>query len=319
MPSNTSFLSDLFDRSRDDIPQRTRTSFLPEPPVKQALSCDSTGVDVKFEGPQGRVICPPHCQKGLVGAYGATVHPLRSAVCLAGIVDGVIPVYGGEMMVTKVRGLPAYAGKDVGYAASSAMVDQPGDAFTMYPVDNIDIGRSLPAEKVLSCLDTFHGLALTKPGEFKAVHCPGDCGEGGILSGTGTYTPASSVCRAAQHAAAIGSEGGHAVVVRGHAQPFFFGTSSGIAGASTDSYGTDASYTVSLPVPDVLARLRKKDPVPFKGHTEVEEAEDARQYHPELYEAKEEAMLSPASTVLLSFPLYGTRSRRQQQKFDGFL
>merc|ERR1719409_663497 len=107
----------------------------------------------------------------------------------------------------------------------------------MYPVDNIELGKALPAEKKLSCLDTFDKLEMKKAGELKAVHCPGDCGMEGRLSGTNLFTPMSTVCRAAEHAAAVGSEGGHAIVVRGHGQPFFFGSKSGLSGASTDSPG----------------------------------------------------------------------------------
>jgi hypothetical protein len=236
-----------------------KSSFLPNVPIRQVLSCGSTGGDVRFEGNQGRVVCPTHCQKGPELALGTAIHPLRSSVCAAAIVDKLIPVYGGELMISKVRGLPSYTGKDISYAASLSVTDQPGDAFVMYSTDNIDQDVALPPEHKASCLDTFEKLELKKPGDFKAVHCPGDCGTEGVLGGTGVYTPMSSICRAAEHAAVVGSEGGHIVVVRGHGQDMFFGSKSGSsAGASTDSPGADASYSVHLPVPDFMSRVTKK-------------------------------------------------------------
>jgi len=206
------------------------------------------------------------------------------------MVDGVMPYVGGEMMVTKVRGVPAYAGKDVGYAAALPVTNQPGDAFTMYPVDNLDIGSGgLPATKKLACKATFASLGMKRPGEMRPVYCPGDCEEDGALSGSNIFTPGSSVCRAAEFAHAVGSEGGYAIVTRGHAQPYYFGSKSSNlrAGSSTDSAPTDESagaYTIHLPVPDVMARSLKKDPPDFRT-------------------PKEEAMPSPALSALLTQPL----------------
>jgi hypothetical protein len=236
-----------------------KSSFLPDVPIPQVLSCGSTGGDVRFEGNQGRVICPTMCQKGPELTLGSGIHPLRSSVCGAAIVDKLIPVYGGELMISKVRGLPSYTGKDIAYAASLSVTDQPGDAFIMYSTDNIDQDRALPPEHKASCLDTFEKLELTKPGAFKVVHCPGDCMMEGVLGGTGVYTPMTSICRAAEHAGVVGSEGGHIVVVREHGQDMFFGSKSdSSAGASVDSPGAAASYTVHLPVPDFLSRVTKK-------------------------------------------------------------
>lgn len=227
--------------------------------MRQVLSCGSTGGAVRFEGNQARVVCPPMCQKGNELILGSTIHPLRSAVCGAAVVDKIVPVYGGELMVQKVRGLPSYTGKDIAYAASLSVTDQPGDAFVMYSTENIDQDIALPPEHKASCLDNFDKLELKKPGEMKVVHCPGDCGTEGVLGGTSVYTPLTSICRAAEHAAVVGSEGGHVVVVRGHGQDMFFGSKSGSsAGASVDSPGADASYTVHLPVPDFMSRVTKK-------------------------------------------------------------
>lgn len=261
-------------------------SFLPNAPIKQMLSCSSTGADVKFEGNQGRVQCPNHCVKDPTIAYGASIHPLGSSICLSAIVDGVMPVFGGEMMVTRVRGLPSYVGKDLGYAVSLPTTNQPGEAFTLYPVDNIDLPIGLRSEKKLSCLDTFDKLDLKQVGDMRPVHCPEACGSEGQLAGTNIFTPMSTVCRAAAHAAAIGSEGGHVIVVRGHGQPFFFGSKSGTSAASTDAPGADASYTVSLPVPDVMSRVLKKDKISWA--------------------APKEEMMSPALAVLLPTALRAT-------------
>merc|ERR1719424_1226623 len=277
----------------------------------QALSCQSTGADLKFEGPQARVVCPPHCERENILAYGASIHPLRSAVCLAGIVDGTIPYHGGEMMVSRVKGLPAYVGKDVGYAVSLPVTNQPGEAFHMYPVDNIDfMGRNVPAMKKLSCADTFDSLHMKIPGEMRPVWCPGDCGAEGNLLGTSIFSPMSTVCRAAEHAAAVGSEGGHAIVVKGHGQPFYFGSKSGTTGASIDGPGSKDSYTVSLPVPDVMARVVKKD-----RHNYAAPSTDEK-------DTSQSAMMSPYASLLLQLSARAAppgRGHSRRRKWEGFL
>jgi hypothetical protein len=232
-------------------------------------------------------------------------------VCLAGIVDKAIPVYGGEMMITKVRGLPSYAGADISYAASLPVTNQPGEAFHLYPVDSIDLPLALPAEKKLSCADTFDKVGLKKPGDFKVAWCPGDCGMEGNLSGTNIFNVSSAVCRAADHAAVVGSEGGHVVVTRGHGQPYFFGSKSGnvSAGASTDAPGANESYTVSLPVPDFMARVVKKDSTSIARPKE-EAAQDTSQMGNG--ELKEACMIDPSVLALLAQP-QRPRSGRQRQ------
>merc|ERR1712070_1200481 len=91
---------------------------------------------------------------------------------------------------------------------------------------------------------------------------------------------------------------------RGHAQPYYFGSKSTNlrAGSSTDSAPTDESagaYTISLPVPDVIARSLKKDPPDFRT-------------------PKEEAMPCPALSALLTQPLCsGAMSTEKDRRRTG--
>lgn len=105
----------------------------------QPLTCMATGYDIRFSGSVAKVVCPAHCALNHYSvAVGSTVHPLRSAVCEAAILDGILPTAGGKMLVTKTPGLPSYIGKDVGVAASLSASDEPGAAFHMYALDSID-------------------------------------------------------------------------------------------------------------------------------------------------------------------------------------
>lgn len=188
-------------------------------------------------------------------AYGSTVHPLRSAVCLSAIVDKVMPVYGGELLLTKVNGLPSYTARDVGFAASLAATGEPGPAFHAYATDTIDLPAELPWEQPLNYSATFEGLKMKSTGSSVAVKCRGGCGGQGTLQGTTAYTGTSSVCRAAEHAGVIGDEGGHVMVTKGHGQDAFFGSKARLD-QSEDSHRREDSYTVAVPTPEMLARTR---------------------------------------------------------------
>eukprot|EP00811_Abedinium_folium_P000122 NODE_10110_length_1376_cov_3.614091.p1 GENE.NODE_10110_length_1376_cov_3.614091~~NODE_10110_length_1376_cov_3.614091.p1 ORF type:complete len:328 (-),score=50.81 NODE_10110_length_1376_cov_3.614091:391-1296(-) len=225
------------------------------PKAAQTLSCESTGDDVRFHGPIARVFCPPHCEKEPESvALGATVHPMRSAVCNALVADGVAPEWGGEMLLTRVRGLESYRGVDSGGVATLATTGLNGDGFHAYPIDTVDTRSCAPLpSRLLCCEDTFASLGLKPLGSSVVVECPAGCLRGGALSGTSVYTPGSSVCAAAEHASVLGKVGGKAVVTRGHGQDVYFGTQT-LGGKSSDATGTQDGYTVALPIPDVIAR-----------------------------------------------------------------
>merc|ERR1711957_940921 len=138
--------------------------------------------------------------------------PMTSAVCLSAIVDRVMPIEGGEILLTKGPGLASYTGNDVGIAASISASDEQGEAFHAYATDTINLGLALPEEHSLSCSSTFHSLDMKQLGTSIGVACPGDCMSSGQIIGTTVYTPNSNVCRAARHAGIIGSDGGHAMV-----------------------------------------------------------------------------------------------------------
>eukprot|EP00929_Paragymnodinium_shiwhaense_P013929 TRINITY_DN121779_c0_g1_i1.p1 TRINITY_DN121779_c0_g1~~TRINITY_DN121779_c0_g1_i1.p1 ORF type:complete len:659 (-),score=88.13 TRINITY_DN121779_c0_g1_i1:110-2086(-) len=121
--------------------QPLKTSFaLAAALTPQTVSCESVGKDVAFHGTlrAKEVLCPAGCAKEGAPAYGASIHPMRSGVCRAAIVDGVLPAQGGRLLMTKVPGLSSYTGKDARVALSLAATDEKGDAFHVYAVDSID-------------------------------------------------------------------------------------------------------------------------------------------------------------------------------------
>lgn len=228
----------------------------------QSISCGAAGHDLRFEGSLARVVCPPHCERDPLSlAFGATIHPMRSSVCEAAIVDGVMPTIGGELLVTRVPGIPSYSGKDAGVSTSLPAVGDNGDAFHEYATDIPGQASPFAPKRWLSCGVSLASLGFSSaaPGTTFAVHCPGDCGKVGRLGGSGVYTPESSVCQAALHAAVIGDAGGDAVVTVGHGQSFHIGSlSKGIQ--SVDTGKSSHSFTLSLPTPLVLARLAVTGP-----------------------------------------------------------
>lgn len=243
------------------LPSRSslaRSAFLEMPTGAQSISCQATGADVRFAGPFARVLCPASCQQDAAAlALGSTIHPLRSAVCAAAIVDRTLPIYGGELLLTKLaRGLPSYTGKDVNFAVSLSATGEQGGAFQTYGLDHMELPAALPAVKPLGCSGTFSTLGILRPGISQVVRCRGGCAGHGVLEGTGAYTGASSVCRAAQHAGAIGSEGGHVVVTAGHGQDAFFGARGRDDDLSADAHEADESFTVAVPTAEFLARTK---------------------------------------------------------------
>lgn len=231
-------------------------SFL-ELPHSQALSCAATGADVRFHGPFAKILCPQNCHQDPAAlAIGSTVHPMQSSVCAAAIVDQVAPAGpGGEVWVTKVDGLPSYTSRDVGVAASLAATGDKGPAFHLYATDNVDLPEVLAKIKPLTCRETFASLGLQEPGTSIAVTCPGSCAGNGVLQGAGAYTGASSVCRAAQHAGIVGTDGGHVMVTAGHGQDQFF-SSTQHGDTSREAHKAHQSFTVAMPAPEMLARTR---------------------------------------------------------------
>lgn len=241
---------------------------LQEPKAVQVLSCQATGHDIRWQGNMARVVCPAHCEREPAAvAVGTGVHPLGSPICLGAIVDRVLPVYGGEMMLTKAApiqaqrilgqpaGLESYSGGESNVAVSVSATGLKGEAWHGYPTDTLDLSPSLPPEHVVQdCMETFDKLPLETFGDSVIINCPGRCGGAGKLAGTLIYSPDSSMCWAAEHAKVIGPRGGRAMVTRRHGQNEFFGSTEG-SEQSQDAPGANASYTVALPTSDVLARM----------------------------------------------------------------
>jgi len=241
---------------------------LHEPKAVQVLSCQATGHDVRWQGNMARVVCPAHCEhEPAAVAVGTGVHPLGSPICLGAIVDRVLPVYGGEMMLTKAApiqaqrvigqpaGLESYSGGEANVAVSVSATGLKGEAWHAYPTDNLDLSPELPPEHVVQdCMETFDKLPLEKFGDFMVINCPGRCAGAGKVAGTLIYSPDSSMCWAAEHAKVVGPRGGRAVVTRRHGQNEFFGSTEG-SEQSQDAPGAETSYTVALPTSDVLARM----------------------------------------------------------------
>lgn len=105
-----------------------------------AIECNTTGFDLKFHKALAKVICPPHCERKLHSpVLGASIHPLGSSVCGAAVVDGVLsPEVKGELLVTKVPGIPSYTGAKEGRAPSLAVTNIQGDAFHLYATNSAD-------------------------------------------------------------------------------------------------------------------------------------------------------------------------------------
>eukprot|EP00929_Paragymnodinium_shiwhaense_P107499 TRINITY_DN73627_c0_g1_i1.p1 TRINITY_DN73627_c0_g1~~TRINITY_DN73627_c0_g1_i1.p1 ORF type:complete len:294 (+),score=46.19 TRINITY_DN73627_c0_g1_i1:156-1037(+) len=233
------------------------TSFF-KVPTDQAIGCHTLARDVEFHGPWARVSCPAHCERseGSV-AYGASIHPMSSAVCLSAIVDKVMPVFGGELVLTRTPGLASYSAADVGEAASLGLTDDKSEAFHMYASDTIDLPRTLPPVQEANCLTNFKELGLSRPGQSVIVQCPAGCNTvSGDASGSFIYTAESPVCKSAHHAAVLGAAGGKVMVTRGHGQDAYFGSTIG-SDASHDAPADEESYMVALPTPAMLMRAKK--------------------------------------------------------------
>jgi len=236
--------------------QTTKSSFLSWPSAPQVISCTAEGNDIRFNNGLAKVICPNNCQQDPESvALGASIHPMSSSVCSAAIVDRVMPTFGGEILVSRAAGLPSYSGRDVGFAGSLPVTGDRSDAFHAYAVDNIDLPSTIPQEEKLTCRATFGMLGLTVLGSSKVVKCPADCDKEGELYGTNIFASGSSVCRAAQHARVLGKKGGRVVVTLGHGQDQYFGSYSG-GDKSEDAPKTQHGYTVALPIPDIMNRVR---------------------------------------------------------------
>lgn len=235
----------------------TKSSFLSWPSAAQVISCTAEGNDLRFDNGLAKVICPNNCQLDPESvALGASIHPVSSSVCSAAVVDRVMPTFGGEILVSRAVGLPSYSGRNEGFAASLPVTGDRSDAFHAYAVDNINLAPTIPKEEKLTCRATFamlgHDMVV---GSSKMVNCPPDCEKEGELYGTNIFTPGSSVCRAAQHAHVLGTKGGRAVVTLGHGQDQFFGSYSG-GDKSEDAPEAQQGYTVALPIPDIMNRVR---------------------------------------------------------------
>eukprot|EP00434_Breviolum_minutum_P023361 symbB.v1.2.020608.t1/scaffold1743.1/size123518/9 len=168
---------------------------LHEPKAVQVLSCQATGHDVCWQGNMARVVCPAHCEhEPAAVAVGTGVHPLGSPICLGAIVDRVLPVYGGEMMLTKAApiqaqrvigqpaGLESYSGGEANVAVSVSATGLKGEArqvscfasifhqnfrfckaWHAYPTDNLDLSPELPPEHVVQAQSPPSGVPCVTP------------------------------------------------------------------------------------------------------------------------------------------------------------
>eukprot|EP00927_Polykrikos_kofoidii_P050479 TRINITY_DN44396_c0_g1_i1.p1 TRINITY_DN44396_c0_g1~~TRINITY_DN44396_c0_g1_i1.p1 ORF type:complete len:663 (-),score=100.87 TRINITY_DN44396_c0_g1_i1:64-2052(-) len=117
--------------------QKTSTSFIGLP-SQTVIGCGTLGTDLHFHSSMADVICPAHCESDASIAYGASIHPLRSSVCKAAMVDGVLPPSGGRLLVTRVPGVASYVGKDAGGVVSLPATDAADLAFHAYALENAD-------------------------------------------------------------------------------------------------------------------------------------------------------------------------------------
>lgn len=241
------------------LARRAAASFL-DLTGTQTVSCTATGNDLRFRGGLARVVCPAKCQANPEAvAYGSGAHPMRSSVCVSAMVDKVIPYTGGEILVTKVPALPGYSAKEEPIAASLAVTNEEGDAFHTYAIDTLNVDPALPPVRRLKCEATFNSLNMPSTtlgtGSSLVVQCPGRCAPTKPLHGTTLFTPESQVCRAAEHAGVIGSDGGNVMVTLRHGVDRFYGSKVGKM-ESADAGPRDHAYTVALPTSDVLSRTK---------------------------------------------------------------
>lgn len=253
----------------EQLPEGAQPSHdIHEPKGVQMLSCTATGNQVRWTGHLARVACPAHCEREPSAvAVGSGIHPVSSPVCMGAIVDYVLPVYGGEMMLSKVTplkpyrgegrpvGLESYSGAESDTAVSISATGLKGEAWHAYTTDSIDMSPSLPKEhEVRNCDETFDSLPFERVGTSMVINCPGKCSGVGRLEGSYVYSPHSAMCRAAEHAHVVGHRGGRALVTLRHGQNEFFGSLEG-DDESSDAPGDKRSYTVALPSSDMLSRL----------------------------------------------------------------
>lgn len=118
------------------------------------------------------------------------------------------------------------------------------------------VEKSLFAPKRrLSCDSTLESEMLTdaSPGSTYVASCPAGC-SANIVFGSIAYSAASSICGASVHGGAAGNAGGDVVVVVGHGQDSYFGsTSNGVS--SQDAGGERRSFTVARVSTEVAARV----------------------------------------------------------------
>lgn len=240
------------------------TAFLESPSklAVQTLSCRATGADINFHDGLARVFCTPHCEADAWSvAVGAAVHPVRSSVCEAAIVDGVLPQSGGEMLVSKVRGLPAYVGQEAGGGMSIAATNLGGDAFHLAPWrgGDADPHAVYPPKLEPGCGGNLAslGLATAQPGSTFVFRCPMDCATEGQVYGGPAYAAQSEVCAAARHAGIMGAAGGHGLLTIGAGQDHYFDSRGADGQESTEAPGSGPSFTLSIPTAEDLARVSR--------------------------------------------------------------
>ena len=106
--------------------------------------------DTNLFGPEGAVnffsilaSCPIGCDKYSNVVYGVGIHPEKTPICLAAIVDKAMPPTGGLIAINifpKLSKYPISSGwKKIGKITVKAFTEQAKKSFTVAKVDNIDM------------------------------------------------------------------------------------------------------------------------------------------------------------------------------------
>ncbi|KAK6588479.1 scavenger receptor 1 precursor [Cryptosporidium xiaoi] len=197
------------------------------------ITCDTTLDNAKFgTGSKFRVSCPSGCSKTGFPIKGHKVYTPRSSICQAAMHMGIISETGGDFIVGLYPGLKKYSGAAGKNGIVSADENKP-------QARSFVVGAA-PKPRQLNCYDTASFIFQLPVGERELVICPGDCGleSSAKVYGMDSYSPVSSICRAAIHSSKLtGSTGGEVQIEVGPEQ-FHFEQSNrnGIQSESTGYY-----------------------------------------------------------------------------------
>ena len=173
----------------------------------------------------GDVFCPPGCAANGKTVWGTGPYTGDSSICKAAIYQGLIGDGGGAVHVTETAGRSSYGGSGGPHNG----------------VATREYAHAYPRSFTLS-----HTCGVTSHHKDGDVYCPPGCaGSGAPVWGTGPFSGASSICKAAIYAGLITNSGGqvHATKAGGRSA-FSGGTRNGV---TTEAYG---SYPTSFRLTD---------------------------------------------------------------------